>query len=184
MYKEATTESEGESRKTCVYCNAYETKVIEKIEIPQPVVSAEDTYKCIKTYMVSDDNFEIDDSKFRFEYHIFFAEKLGAEFGIEKIDVLNATVNGGQECEVYRTTNKEKAQELGVDNCGMLEMVYDDVTVEQAMEAWETKEFEVGCCVVSPYLDMMHEDGSEIVYEDFILTIEVTFTNGAVTVVS
>lgn len=147
-------------------------------EAPKPVVSKEDAEKCIGLDWVNDTNAYETTEQYKFEYHFFIYEKLDAKYKIEKVVTKSATVNGGQACTIYQTSNKARARELSLANCAMFENLLYGIPEEEILKSENIKEFELGSCVVSPLLDKGVE------YTDFYITLEISFTNGAVTTVT
>ena len=124
-------------------------------------------------------DFSRTETSFQFQYDIYFGEVLNAKYPIAQINVISATVDGGRDCQIYQTTNKDKAYATAKKGSYTSE---EYANFDDQLIAWNIAQIENVCRIVSPPLDIgVNQDKR---YTDFTTTVQVIFENGAVTTVS
>ena len=155
------------------------TKNVVVPTIVHPTVSQADTLSCIYDAWMADGNFSRTETSFQFQYDIFFGEVLNAKYPIAQINVISATVDGGRNCQIYQTTNKDKAYATAKKGAYISE---EYANFDDQLIAENIAQIENVCRIVSPPLDIGVDQVKR--YTDFTITVQVIFENGAVTTVS
>ncbi len=143
-------------------------------ELTSPTVSEVVALKCLNASMLSDTTIYYETTEeFQFIYDVVFYERINAEFAIKSAKVINATVDGGKECQILQSSTKENALRVAKNNIFESDC-YE--TFEGQLTDWGYSEVEIACRCISPKL-------IDKIYDDFIIEIEIQFENGAVTIV-
>lgn len=133
-------------------------------ESSNPTVSVEEALNCLEFFLLSDDTEFKDDTntefkEWQFIFDFVLLESENAKFPVKSAKVLNATVDGGRECQIIQSTTTTNAQYIATKG----DFISD---VTRARHA---------CRVISPFLNVVGE------IDDVTIEIQIEFENGAIT---
>lgn len=141
----------------------------------KPVLSVAEAEACVDIRWLSDRNYreegDVEEGFFRLQYDVGLVSLKAAKYQVKDIDVIGATLDG-KACTIYQPTSDAKVQAAAENSM----VLGDYMTLAEAMEGQGWAAVHTVARIVSP---AVRDDWDNPV--PFVVTVRVTFQNGAVT---